>query len=499
MKKQKIRGQKKYKYGVFSVVLFLSIFAVGSLAFIFSMREIQHANAGRDLSQTVWREKLRLEASVNGEIALVLKMADSPLIQRYFIDPDNPDLEKTAFDEFAGYRRAFASQSAFWINVIDKKFYYNDSFVYIVDPNDPFDYWYNMTINETKEFNFNINYNPHLNLTDLWISAPVFNSNHRVPIGILGTGIGLSEFIDTIYRNYFNKAPMFFFNKAGEITGARDKSLVANKINLANELGKPGALIFSMLESLEDEEIQYFSIPGGVAALGAIHNFDWYVCAILPIGLKEILKTPMTILFAAMMFVVAGIIIIFNLIQINYDLNQERNSYRDKSIVDALTGIYNRRFLDENLEHIIKSLSRSEGKLSLLMLDVDYFKKYNDTYGHTMGDICLKTLANTIVQSITRADDFVARYGGEEFVIVLPNVDECGSTMIAERVLKNVREQNIPHKSSDAAGFVTVSIGGVTSIVDHSHTAHDYIRKADQALYTSKQNGRNRYTATDSV
>ena len=174
---------------------------------------------------------------------------------------------------------------------------------------------------------------------------------------------------------------------------------------------------------------------------------------------------------------------------------RERNIYKDMSIADALTGIYNRRFLDENLERIIKSLSRSGGKLSLLIMDIDYFKKYNDTYGHNMGDSCLKTMANTIAQSISRADDFVARYGGEEFVIVLPNIDEQGAETIARRVLDNVRERNIPHEKSDVASVVTVSIGGITGPVFHSHTGVDFIKRADQALYESKQSGRNRYTA----
>jgi diguanylate cyclase (GGDEF)-like protein len=165
------------------------------------------------------------------------------------------------------------------------------------------------------------------------------------------------------------------------------------------------------------------------------------------------------------------------------------------SLIDALTGIYNRRFLEENLERTIKALSRSESKLSILMLDVDYFKKYNDTYGHNMGDTCLKAVADTLAKSVVRSDDFVARYGGEEFVVVLPNADEQGAKKVAERLLRNIRTLNIPHEKNDAASFVTVSIGGATNIVNHSHTVDHYFKRADEALYKSKQDGRNRYTA----
>ena len=494
MIQQKNHTQKRYKYVLVYVVLFLVIFILGSLAFIFSMRGIKHTGAGRELSQTVEIEKLRLEAAVNGEIALVLKMSDSPLVQRYFLNPADPNLKRIAFEEFTGFRRVFVPKSIFWVNNIDKKFYYNDSYAYTVDPNDPVNYWYNMTINGTETFNFNINYNPNLDKTNFWINAPVFDSNHRA-IGILGTGIDVSAFIDSVYRNYSGNATLFFFDKSGKITGAKDKNLVKNKTTLESELNKTGTVILSMLKNLKGADTQYFNIPGGIAALAAIPAFDWYVCAILPISLKDTLQTPMTILFVAMMAVIAAIFIIFNLIQINFELNRERNTYKDMSIIDALTGIYNRRFLEESLERIIKSLSRSGSKLSLLILDVDYFKKYNDTYGHNMGDICLKTVANIISQSITRADDFVARYGGEEFVVVLPNVNEQGAKNIAERLLYNIREQNITHEKNDVADFVTVSIGGATSIVDHSHNGDHFFTKADEALYRSKQNGRNRYTA----
>jgi len=494
MAQKKDHTRKKYKYAFFSFILFLLIFVLGSVAFVLSMREIHYNNMGRELCRLLEHEKLRLGAAVNGEISLVLKMATSPLIQRYFLDPGDPDLEKIAFAEFEGQRRILIPKSIFWINDIDRKFYLNDSYAYTLSPDDPVSYWYNMTLNGADAFNFNINHNPDLNQTNFWINAPVHDSDRR-PIGILGTGIDVSAFIDTVYSNYSGEASMFFFNEAGEITGAEDKDIVANKVSVESEFGKAGDIILSMRNELEGGESQYFNIPGGMAALSAIPEFDWYIYAGVPMGLTDMLKNSMTMIFAAMMLVVAGIFIIFNLMHSNFELNKERDIYKDMSIVDALTGIYNRRFLEENLDHVIKSLSRSGGKLSLLMLDVDYFKKYNDTYGHSMGDICLKTLADIFAQSIVRADDFVARYGGEEFVIVLPNVDEGGANIVAERVLNNVRERKMPHETSDAAAYVTVSIGGVTDTVVYSHTGDDYVKKADYELYESKRNGRNRYTA----
>ena len=160
---------------------------------------------------------------------------------------------------------------------------------------------------------------------------------------------------------------------------------------------------------------------------------------------------------------------------------------------DALTGIHNRRFFDESMKRVINSLSRSGSLLSLLMIDIDFFKRYNDTYGHVEGDKCLKIVARTISQSITRADDFVARYGGEEFVLVLPNTDEHGARLIAEKLLENIRNCNIPHEQNDAANCLTISIGATTGKAAHTHSTDDFVRKADEMLYKSKHNGRNTY------
>lgn len=163
---------------------------------------------------------------------------------------------------------------------------------------------------------------------------------------------------------------------------------------------------------------------------------------------------------------------------------------------DALTGIYNRRYFDENFERIIKSTSRAESVLSLMMIDIDKFGLYNNVYGHVAGDACLRAVAEAIARSVTRGDDFVARYGGEEFVVVLPNTDEAGARLMADKILKNIAGLNIPHEQSEVADFITVSIGVATvRVIATPHKPKEaYVNLADKMLYESKQNGRNRYT-----
>ncbi|MCL2819774.1 MAG: GGDEF domain-containing protein, partial [Oscillospiraceae bacterium] len=176
------------------------------------------------------------------------------------------------------------------------------------------------------------------------------------------------------------------------------------------------------------------------------------------------------------------------------ELYENNVDLTDKMYHDQLTGIYNRRYLEDSLKRISHSLKRYGDVLSVMMIDIDYFKKFNDTYGHSEGDICLKAVAEALNDTLLRPDDFVARYGGEEFSVILPYTDENGSRFIAEKMLKNIRSLKIPHEKSEVADHVTVSIGLTTINAELSQDGEDYLNQADKALYQSKQNGRNQYT-----
>jgi len=162
---------------------------------------------------------------------------------------------------------------------------------------------------------------------------------------------------------------------------------------------------------------------------------------------------------------------------------------------DALTSLFNRRYLDDNFDQILKSLSRSKGVISVLMADIDCFKLFNDTYGHSQGDECLKAIAKALSSCITREGDFIARYGGEEFIIILPNTGEKGARQVAGKILDNIRALMIKNeKSAMTGGYITISIGIATGLVKHTQSSEDFINRADEALYMSKENGRNRFT-----
>ncbi|MGS2719640.1 GGDEF domain-containing response regulator [Paraglaciecola aestuariivivens] len=156
---------------------------------------------------------------------------------------------------------------------------------------------------------------------------------------------------------------------------------------------------------------------------------------------------------------------------------------------DALTKIQNRRFFDGFILEQAKLAARNNNSLGLLMIDIDYFKQYNDTYGHVKGDECLIAVANALTDIIGRPTDCVARYGGEEFAVVLPDTDSKGVEHVAISILNAIRDLNIPHSESEF-GKLTVSIGG-TIIKNGSLAVEQAIIKADELLYQAKDNGRN--------
>ena len=160
---------------------------------------------------------------------------------------------------------------------------------------------------------------------------------------------------------------------------------------------------------------------------------------------------------------------------------------------DALTGIPNRRSFDIASEREWEIALREQRPLSLLLLDVDFFKRYNDTYGHDSGDQCLKTVAQAIRDTMLRPADLAARYGGEEFVVLMPDTDAAGAAEVAERILQAVEACGIPHASSSAAPHVTVSIGITTLLPVPGQPLKDAIRQADEALYQAKENGRRQF------
>jgi len=181
-------------------------------------------------------------------------------------------------------------------------------------------------------------------------------------------------------------------------------------------------------------------------------------------------------------------------VQVAHDITRPKRveeAWRRLSFLDGLTGIPNRRNFDGFIDLEWRQAIRGGAPLSLIMIDIDNFKEYNDTYGHHAGDKCLKQVAKLLSASLKRPRDLLARYGGEEFVIVLPGTDEIGAYLIAKLLRSQIEALKIAHSSSSASKYVTISLGVATITPIKNSRPEEIIKKADQALYQAKQEGKN--------
>ena len=165
---------------------------------------------------------------------------------------------------------------------------------------------------------------------------------------------------------------------------------------------------------------------------------------------------------------------------------------REQAVTDALTGLYNRRYFEEALEKEVQRAKRQKQPFSIIGIDLDYLKKINDTYGHTFGDLAIKTIAD-VLKSNSRSVDVPARIGGEEFNVLLPGINSEGAMIAAERIRKSIESVEI-----DTIGHITGSLG-VATYFEHSEDVEELLELTDQAMYTSKRNGRNRVTIAEPV
>jgi len=169
------------------------------------------------------------------------------------------------------------------------------------------------------------------------------------------------------------------------------------------------------------------------------------------------------------------------------------------SYTDSLTGLYNRRYFNHIYDRELKRAKRTHSYITFMMLDIDYFKQYNDTYGHIEGDYALKSVAKVLKETLKRPGDFVFRLGGEEFGVLLTETPESNSAVMARKIGDSIRDREIKHEKSDVNEYLTISIGVACCIADESLNEELLMTRADEMLYKSKDNGRDRYSITTDI
>lgn len=181
------------------------------------------------------------------------------------------------------------------------------------------------------------------------------------------------------------------------------------------------------------------------------------------------------------------------------ELETLKKQLEEYSYQDGLTGIANRRFFEDSYQREWLNAQREQKPLTLMLLDIDYFKQYNDYNGHILGDACLKQIAQILKKSVSRPRDLVARFGGEEFVLVLPDTSQASAIEMVERILQSIRTADICHSSSPLDQRLSVSLGVKTIIPTQKNDKMAFLKEVDQNLYLAKEQGRNGYVIQDAA
>ena len=546
------KGKLYSRFRKTNILLFAVVFLVMVLVMMLVESSIiTHISVGYS-SRYAMSSAEALGAHLDRGVGLVSKMARISSVVDWMADEHNEEKRERAFSELSTMVRDLYSNNLYVVIESSRNDYrfrsgYEspDSVLYkTLDENDPEDVWYFHAINSGEEYILTVALDNTSQRKRVWIDYVVYKDG--VLLGAICTGLEFSHVMNELFSHH---------------DGDDIRGLIIDEngvILMDSALMEDEEFLYSEYESRIDEEFQNPALISAVRShlSGIESGFDesgtpdvvklssgrYRYVSITPIRQSRwsvvVLSGSVSLFemsnFIPIMAIVLSLLIAFAIITnaANYRLifrplsklnsslpvlreNLEGHIYgseRDdelgelsrtiedlftKANVDVLTGIRNRRFMENSLGHIMALISRTGGLLSTLMIDIDYFKLYNDTYGHDQGDICLRAVARAINAAVTRAGDFAARYGGEEFTVILPNTNERGARIVAERILKNVRSLGIPHSASDAAPHITVSIGAATGRVTFSQTWEECIKRADEALYKSKQNGRDRYTYID--
>ena len=331
--------------------------AVVCLAVYFIVNTVARSNfkleAQDDMEMLVKVNRTQFEASMNEQLTLVKQMMKMPSIKAYLLDPDDAEKKNDAFRDFRAYQDSFLSKSVFWTSDANKEFWSGMEFAYVVDPNNPNEYWYNMTMYETDVYNFNINYNPQLKQTMLWVNAVVRDGGR--PIGIVGSGIPLSNFISSMYAGLDSRVTMYLYNDSLEITGALDESILEKKLLVSD--------VMTHLKDLDAKptEIAFESVHDGEYVLAPIDLVNWHMVLYREFTTADFFHYGMTALIIAIIVVVVMIVLVYQIIAMINQLTVMNNAVLDLSSGNAdLTKRINLK--NRTIFTVFGSLVESENK-----------------------------------------------------------------------------------------------------------------------------------------
>lgn len=440
------------------IVTILILIVITSL---FSINKISRASftskAREDMRLHASIRTVEFEASMNEQLTLVRQMVKTPSIVKYLMNPDDPAIKEAAFVDFRAYSDSFLSKSVFWTSDKNLEFWSGMEYSYTVKPDDPNDYWYNMTMYETDEYNFNINYNETLNTTMLWVNAVARYQGK--PIGIVGTGIPLQNFIDTMYKGLDDKVTMYLYNDKDEITGALDSNILKDKLNIFDK--------FPHLKNIDSkpDSLTFERTADGEYMLAPISLVKWHMAYYIPFSMSERIKyaTIPTLIGIAITIVIILLIIaivgIVNQLRIlkdavaelssgNADLTK-RVSIKGRSLFKVFDELVNEEnHFIQKLQGIIGTVKDSEKKLISVGNDMSAStRNTEEAISEIIGNISsvhtqIEKQSSNVRQTADAVTEITTNIGSLEQMIGSQTQGVSSASSAVEEMIANIRSVN---------------------------------------------------------
>ena len=475
---------KKITIIVFTIEV---IAAIGLFTLVRTVaRNHARTNAFADMEMTARVKRASFETSMNEQLTLALQMVKMPAIKEYMLHPENEELRQAAFKDFLPFKDSFKSKSIFWVSDADKMFWSDMQASYVVNPSNPDEYWYNMTLLETQVYNFNINYNPTLKQTNLWVNAVVRDDAGK-PIGILGTGIPLTDMIQEMYKGLDPLITMYLYNDAQEITGALDDSIIEKKLPILEKMPQVAELDYLT------KDISFESKTASDFVFASIPLVGWHLAMQRDYTFADFILNGRTALIAG---IITVIIIVFLSIQLVnmvnqltilsdavYDLSSgnadltKRVTLSRRSIFKVFgTLVENENLFIEKLQGIIENLKVSEKELDAVGLDMTG---------------SMQNTASAITQIISNIDSVHAQINHQS-----ENVQETAGAVNEISANIDSLERMIRQQAdgvSEASSAVEQMIGNIQSV----NTSVDKMAESFSQLEKQAQSGQAKQAAVN--
>ena len=307
------------KFLLFSSVLFVLISLLATVGYFFAARQINHTYVGQRLIITGEAIKSRVASEISADLTLLLNLRTSTVIQDYFMNPVDPELRELAFAEFDTFQQDSTEGAVFWVNTIDREIHFIGAAPLIVDPRDPDAHWFNQTLYETEDHNFEITFDRDTGMINLWVTVPVFaamEDGEEKSVGIVGIGFDMAEItriITYVHRAIHEDIVCYMFNQNREITSALNTRLVAHRISLAAHLGDVGTEAIRVANMLDNEIGRNYVYGNYMYRVGIVPIIPgWNIMMRIPLPGLLALNQPMNMVFFSMLGLIFVLFIIIN-------------------------------------------------------------------------------------------------------------------------------------------------------------------------------------------